>query len=318
VNRSEQHPGLDVVIAGLAVVDIIGKPVDLEHPPKKGGLQVIDTIKMTTGGNVSNVGIDLCKRGSKVGAVTRIGNDSLGKVLLQQYEEHGMDCSGITTDDRAQTSATIVSVDERGERTFLHTRGAVANFRRADIERHLDLINRSSFLVVGYLGLMQELEPELPGLLQAVKKANNIPIFLDTGGVPQRMEKKQLNELLSAVDYFIPSLEEAIALTGKQTPEEITTFLADAAGQKTYGVKLGEQGCYIATASRSGIVPPKHVKAVVDTTGAGDAFVSGFVAATLRGHDPFEAARLGNAIAASCVTALGASTAIRAFEEYSA
>jgi sugar/nucleoside kinase (ribokinase family) len=54
----------------------------------------------------------------------------------------------------------------------------------------------------------------------------------------------------------------------------------------------------------------------VDSTGAGDAFVSGFLAGTLRGFDPFAAAKIGNAVAASCVTAVGASTAIGPLETY--
>lgn len=307
---------MDVVVAGLAVVDIIGKPVDFERPPRKGGLQIIDTVKMTTGGNVSNVGIDLCKLGFRVAGITRIGDDSLGKVILQQYHEYGIDDTGVTIDAAAQTSATIVSVDPHGERTFLHTRGAIANFCRDDIQKHINLIARSSFLVVGYLGLMRELEQELPELLQEIKQKTGIPILLDTGGVPDPMGREQLKDLLRPVDFFIPSHEEATALTGKSSPDEIVDLLVEAAGPKTFGVKLGAKGCYMSTPAKRGIIPPFPVDRVVDTTGAGDAFVAGFVAATLRQCDPFEAGRIGNAVAAGCVTALGASTAIRRFDTY--
>ncbi len=316
MRKQKHHRRLDVVVAGLAVVDIIGKPVNFERPPKKGGLQIIDTIKMTTGGNVSNVGIDLSKLGFHVGAITRIGSDGLGRVLLQEYEECLMDCTGVILDEQSQTSATFVSVDEQGERTFLHTRGAMANFRPSDVEDHLALIKRARFLVFGYLGLLPELESDLPALLRTIKMKSSVDILLDTGGVPQRLGKDSLKSLLSSVDYFIPSLEEAVALTGEKTPETIVEFLLEFQGPKAVGVKLGEQGCYVATRSAAHRVPAARVDRVVDTTGAGDAFVSGFAAAILKGMDPFQAARIGNAVAASCVTALGASTAIRPFKVY--
>jgi sugar/nucleoside kinase (ribokinase family) len=54
----------------------------------------------------------------------------------------------------------------------------------------------------------------------------------------------------------------------------------------------------------------------VDATGAGDAFVAGFIAGTLKGMDVFESARVANAVAASCVSAVGASTAIRELQNY--
>lgn len=60
----------------------------------------------------------------------------------------------------------------------------------------------------------------------------------------------------------------------------------------------------------------RQVKSVVDATGAGDAFVAGFIAGTLKGLDAFKAARVANAVAASCVSAVGASTAIQALDRY--
>jgi sugar/nucleoside kinase (ribokinase family) len=54
----------------------------------------------------------------------------------------------------------------------------------------------------------------------------------------------------------------------------------------------------------------------VDTTGAGDAFVAGFLAATLRGYEPFASARIANAVAADCVSAVGASTAVKQLHRY--
>ncbi|MBF8249102.1 MAG: PfkB domain-containing protein [Bacteroidetes bacterium] len=316
MNRPKPDKPLDVVVAGLAVVDIIGKPIDLEHPPKKGGLRQIEDIVLTTGGNVSNVGIDLSKLGFRVGAITRVGEDGFAQVLMRAYVSHGVDVSSVKVDRDAQTSATMISVDRSGERTFLHTRGCMANFRASDILSQLNLIRKAKFLVFGYLGLIPEMERELPRLFRTVKERTGVKILLDTGGLPHRFGKKELRSFLSWVDYFIPSFKEAVALTGQKTVESIVDFLFDAGVRTMVGVKLAAKGCYIATREKAVYLRAKKIKKVVDTTGAGDAFVAGFVAGMLRGFDPFQAARIGNATAASCVTAMGASTAIRRLEHY--
>jgi len=306
---------LDVVIAGLAVVDIIGRPVDLSRPPKAGGLQVIDSITLTTGGNVSNSGIDLAKMGFRVGAITRVGNDGLGQFIRQEYETHGVDTAGVIVDMKKQTSTTIVTVAADGERTFLHTRGCIAHFSPKDVLAHLDLIAKSRVLAFGYLGLLPESEPGLPRLFRTIKKETGVRILLDTGGVPKRNDAL-LRAILPYVDIFIPSYDEAVVLTGKKKPEQITSFFQQSGATGVVGVKMGSKGCFIASGDAALYVPAFKVRKVVDAIGAGDAFEAGFLAATLRGFDSFEAARIANAVAASCVTAVGASTAIKRFEDY--
>jgi sugar/nucleoside kinase (ribokinase family) len=312
---SEKDSGLDAVIAGLAVVDIIGRPIDLWRPPKPGSLKVIDSVTLTTGGNVSNTGIDLAKMGFNVGVIARVGNDGLGQFIRQQYEAHGLQTSGIIVDMKKQTSATIVAVGADGERTFLHTRGCVSNFSARDVLTHMDLIARATVLGFGYLGLLPECEPGLARLFRTIKGETGAKILLDTGGAPKR-NTALLRAVLPLVDIFIPSYDEAVALTGKTKPEDIARFLQQAGASGVVGVKMGAKGCFIASGDAASYVPALRVKKVVDATGAGDAFVAGFLAATLRGCDPFAAARTANAVAASCVTAVGASTAIKRFDDY--
>jgi len=248
--------------------------------------------------------------------VTRVGDDGLGNMLLQEYRRHAIDVTGIVVDKDAQTSATIVSVDRAGERTFLHTRGCMANFRSADVMNAMNLIKGAKCFVFGYLGLLPELEPDLAVMLKEIKSQSGIPIVLDTGGAPAKMGAQQLGRILSSVDYFLPSFEEAVRLTGRKTPEKIVDILLGAGARNVVGVKLGSKGCYVATQDRREYLRASRVKHPVDTTGAGDAFVAGFTAGILKGLDPFKAADLGNKVAASCVTALGASTAIERLGHY--
>ena len=306
---------LDVIVAGLALADIIGRPVDLKNLPKRGALKLIDSITLTTGGNVSNVGIDLAKLGFTVGAITRVGNDSLGRYVTQHYRTFGMDIEGVIIDARAQTSATMVSVDRTGERTFLHTRGCMKNFRATDILSHLALLQKARILAVGYLGLLPETEKEFERLFRTVKQKTSLKILLDSAASP-RVTSRALRGFLPYVDFFIPSYEEAVLITGCKTPESIVAFLKRAGVPHVVGVKLGAQGCYLSDGHRAAYVKAHRVRRVVDATGAGDAFVAGFIAGTLKGMDAFESARVANAVAASCVSAVGASTAIKALQRY--
>lgn len=306
---------LDVIVAGLALTDIIGRPVDLKNLPKRGALKLIDSITLTTGGNVSNVGIDLAKLGFKVGAITRVGNDSLGKFVTQHYRTFGIDTEGVTVDTRAQTSATMVNVDKTGERTFLHTRGCMKKFRAADILSRMPLLQKARILAVGYLGLLPETEKEFGRLFRSVKESTSLKIFLDSAASP-RVTPRALRGFLPFVDFFIPSHEEAILITGRKTPEAIVEYLKREGAPHVVGVKLGSRGCYVSDGHRTAYVKAQKVKNVVDATGAGDAFVAGFIAGTLKGMDALESACVANAVAASCVSAVGASTAIKALQHY--
>jgi sugar/nucleoside kinase (ribokinase family) len=306
---------LDVIVAGLALTDIIGRPVDLNNLPKRGALKLIDSITLTTGGNVSNVGIDLVKLGFSVGAITRVGHDSLGRYVTQHYWTFGIDTEGVIIDTRAQTSATMVSVDKTGERTFLHTRGCMKNFRAADVLSHLALLQKARIIAVGYLGLLPETEKEFARLFRTIKQKTSLQILLDSAASP-RVTSRALRGFLPYVDYFIPSYEEAMLITGCSTPESIVKFLRRAGAPHVVGVKLGAEGCYLSDGDRAEYVKGRKVRKAVDATGAGDAFIAGFIAGTLKGMDAFEAARVANAVAASCISAVGASTAIKKMQHY--
>ncbi len=111
------------------MVDIIGRPVNITRPPKAGSLKIIESVTLTTGGNVSNTGDDLAKMGFAVGAITRVGNDGLGEFIRQRYDAHGLDTSGVVVDTKKQTSSTIVAVAQTGNGPFFTHGDAWPTFR---------------------------------------------------------------------------------------------------------------------------------------------------------------------------------------------
>src|SRR5689334_11254083 len=114
---------MDAAIFGLIVADVIAEPVDLRAPPKRGGLSILHSIQLTTGGNVCNVGIAMAKLGMEVAAAGLVGEDVLGRAMLEKLKVSGVDTAAVFMNDRAQTSATVVAVEPGGERCFLHTPG---------------------------------------------------------------------------------------------------------------------------------------------------------------------------------------------------
>jgi sugar/nucleoside kinase (ribokinase family) len=313
---SPRTNALDVVVAGLAVVDIIGRPVGLRNFPRTGSIRLLESVTMVLGGNACNVGIDLAKLGLRVGVITRLGDDALGAFALREFTRHHITTECVTLDPRCQTSATMVCVDSEGERTFLHSRGSMRHFSKKDILGGLSLIRRAAILSFGYLGLLPELEPHLGRIFRKIKQETSARIALDTGGMPRRMRQEELRRFLPFVDYFIPSYEEAAAITGVKRPEEMTRIFFHAGAAGVVGIKLGAKGSFIAEKGKSAYIRPVPVRHVVDTTGAGDAFMAGFLAATLKGYDSFRSARIANRVAAGCLRAVGASTAVRHFRTY--
>ena len=125
-----------------------------------------------------------------------------------------------------------------------------------------------------------------------------------------------LDQCLPYLDYFMPSIDEARLIAGCDEPEEIADVFM-AKGAKNVIIKLGGKGSYLRLAGwKQGKVFPilKGITAV-DTTGAGDSFCSGFLAAFARGEDPAQCMKLANTTGAMCVTQKGATTGIKGYDE---
>jgi len=144
-------------------------------------------------------------------------------------------------------------------------------------------------------------------------REQSIVTSLDTAWDSRGNWMSLLEPCLQHLDIFMPSIEEARMITGKETPSEIAEFLLSY-GIGTVALKMGEQGSYIRTRDWEMSVPIYKVE-TIDATGAGDAFAAGFLAGVSKGWDHREAAKLANAVGACCVTAMGATAGIKNMEE---
>ncbi len=305
---------MDAGIFGLIVADLIAEPMDLRNPPAPGGLVRVNSIRLTTGGNVCNTGTAMARLGMHVAAAGLVGDDALGRAVLEKLRSTGVEISGVGTTSRAQTSATVVAVEPGGERCFFHTVGATAMLDAATFRAAFETFKRCAFVQIGYFGLLPGLRDDLPRLLSELREASpRTRIALDTVNPPDTWQR--LAPILPRVDIFCPSRSEAQALTGLSSPAEMASvFRRHMPADGLVGIKLDAEGCYLDDGRQqvtAGVYPVK----VVDTTGAGDTWFAGLLTA-LRKQMPLEpAARFANRVAADCCTALGASDGVRDFEQ---
>jgi sugar/nucleoside kinase (ribokinase family) len=119
---------------------------------------------------------------------------------------------------------------------------------------------------------------------------------------------KLLKDLLPNVDYFMPSMEEAVYLTGQDDPAKIAQVFLKM-GAKACVFKWGERGSYIHTRDEQFRIPAFKVN-VSDTTGCGDSYCGGFIAGLVFGRDLRAACELATATSGLVATGLGSDAGV--------
>ena len=301
---------MDVLSLGIYVVDVLGRPID--QFPEKGKLALFDELEIHTGGCANNTAIALTRLGIPTGAMGKVGTDAFGDLILQGLVANGVNTAGMQQDPSSSTSFTFVAVASDGERTFYHYIGANGELCEADLD--WEIIKRAKILhIAGALVL-----PRLDGapMANVLQKAKTLKITtsLDTAYDATGKWMETLEPCLPYVDMFMPSIVEAQQLTGLSEYREITQFLRSTYGIHTIVIKMGENGSYASTPEAEYLAPAYPVD-TVDATGAGDAYVAGFLAGTLMGWDLKATAELASATGAACVTAMGTTAGIQNLEE---
>ena len=301
----------DVTCVGLLTADVVGMPIDAL--PGRGRLALVERMELHTGGCAANTGISLAKLGVQTAIVGKVGTDGFGDFIVRRFEEHGIDVGGMVRARETATSATMVLVHSDGERSFLHYSGANAVFQAWDVD--FERVKRSKVLHIAGSQVLPAFDgAPMAHLLQRAQAAGVITT-LDTVWDPTDRWMEVTGPCLPFVDYFLPSIEEARMLAGGlEAPEDVAQFLLDA-GAKVVALKLGHEGCYVRAATGEQFRLPAFPVPAIDTLGAGDAFVAGFIAGLVRGWSLTLCAGFASAVGACCVTALGATTGIRSFEE---
>jgi sugar/nucleoside kinase (ribokinase family) len=299
-----------IVCLGILVADVVGRP--LRAVPDPGRLVLVDEMALHTGGCALNAATGLARLGLPVEVIGKVGADAFGDFLLRTMAERGIGTRGVSRDPEISTSATMVMVAPDGERRFVHYIGANARLRAADVD--MTLVAGASILHVGGALVLPDLDGQPMAALLEAARAAGVLTFLDTVWDDTGRWLDLLGPSLPHTDYFVPNLAEARALTGLDDAEDVVRALLDR-GVGTVGLKMGSAGCLVVSDSGEPLRIPAFEVAVIDATGAGDAFAAGFMAGVWLGWPLEQTARLANAAGALCVTGAGASGNVRSLPE---
>ena len=268
---------MDVSVVGELNLDMIlyGLPEDME--PEREHLA--DRLAMTLGSSSAIFAHNLARLGSRVGFISRIGDDPLGVISLERLAEGGVDVSKVRRVSGPTTTGLTVILPHSRNRHILTYPGTMfeMNFEDLDIDylasaRHFHL---SSFY------LHRALQPRIPELFQTMK-SRGLTTSLDTNDDPDDRWEGGLREALRHVDIFFPNARETQRITGCGDLQEGIARLADMVPLLV--VKLGEEGALARRGGEQAVSPRVQVD-FVDPVGAGDSFDAGFIHQYVRGAD---------------------------------
>lgn len=301
--------GPEVLTIGLHIVDILGRPV--EAIPEGQGLALLEEIKMTVAGTCAATAVGLSRLGVQVSTFGVVGSDSLGTWLVETMNNEGVDTSGITTSNRAHTSATMLPIRPNGERPALHVIGANALVTQELID--WDAVGSAKHLHVGGSLLLEKLDGEPTAELFAKAKALGMTTSLDVIGATGRDYEAVFGKSYQYLDYLLVNEDDAILISGQANLDAATAWLLER-GVKNTVITVGAQGAVLRNREEVIRVPAIKVD-VVDTTGCGDAFSAGFIAGLVKGMPARACVELGAAFGSSVATGLGSDAGAKSMEE---
>jgi sugar/nucleoside kinase (ribokinase family) len=285
-----------VVVVGDLLVDVLAT---LKTPLARGS-DAPGRVRALGGGAGANVAAWLAELGAPVCLVTRIGADATGTGAVAELRAGGVDVRA-TRDAQEPTGTCIVLVEPGGERTMVPDRGANSFLSPADLPD--DAFRAGGHLHLSGYVLLDAGCREAGRVALERARAAGMTTSVDPASAALLQARPGFASDVGALDLLLPNQAEAAVLSGVPEPERAARALAATAREVV--VKLGAAGAFWTDGARV-VRRPSAAATVLDTTGAGDGFAAGFLAAWLAGADAGEALESGNALAARVVARSGA------------
>jgi Sugar kinases, ribokinase family len=274
----------------------------LSGMPQLGRELFAEDFALTPGGGALITAAHLANLGRPSAVLARLGTDDLSRALLEQINKLGVDLQFLDRHETAGPQLTVVMV-HGGDRAFLSRRAGHA--RPETFEAALGWSDVAHLHIAEFATLH-----EMPDAVSAAK-AKGLTVSLDPSWDETLIHDPAFFERSAGVDVFLPNMEEAEALTGSSDPQTALTELARHF--PLVALKLGGEGAMLSIDGRTIRLPSERVE-VVDTTGAGDAFNSGFLDAWLSGASPEETLAAAIAAGTRSVQASGGTGSLQAAE----
>lgn len=287
-----------------------GEPMVMFRADEIGELNEAASFSKALAGAESNVAIGLCRLGHPTGYVTKLGEDSLGRYILDTQNREGIDTSRVKLTHEKPTGLLLKSRVLKGDPKVEYYRkgSAASTLGIADFDP-------AYFASAGHLhvtGISAALSPsmlEFSRHAMDYMKNQNRTISFDPNLRPvlwsdQETMIQTINELAFRSDWLFPGIGEGRLLTGLEEPEDIADFYLKQ-GVSLVVIKMGPGGAFYKSLRGHGFVPGFRVERVVDTVGAGDGFAAGVISGLLEKLEVQSAVSRGNAIGALAVISPG-------------
>lgn len=298
----------DYASMGFYTFDCLGWP--FTAVPSGGGCYFIDELTMAVSGAAGVAAIAAAKMGMKTLAVGGVGEDLMADWVLQRLKHFNVDTSMMQHKPDWKTSSSIVTTRADGSRPALHMKGATGNFV---VQPHdFDKVTETKIFHLGGVGLMDAMDGEPNRNLMRFAKERGcittVDIFAGSAD-----DLPDVAAVLPYTDYFMPSIEEARALSGIEDMVDCTKFFHDR-GVAACVFTLGGEGAYYSHIDGTRFLIPAFDIKVKCTCGCGDAFDAGFAVALCHEFDPETAVRFAQATSALNATGLGSQAGVESFE----
>lgn len=280
-----------------------------DRAPRIGETVMGNAFALGPGGKGSNQAVAAARLGADVSLISKLGEDAFAGMALDIWAEAGVK-PVVEQSGESHTGAAYIFIEEAtGDNAIIICPGVASTISPADLDTNADLIASAAVFLTQ---LEQPLEAAARGL-EIAKSAGVTTILNPAPAAPLP------NGMLALCDYLTPNETETEALTGvpvnnlDDARRAAEVFLSKGVGAAV--ITLGEKGVYYHDAERSELIPATAAGAVVETTGAGDAFNGGFAAGLARGDDAIDAVRLGCTTAGISVTRPGTAPSMPSLAE---
>lgn len=281
------------------MLDVIAR-IDVAPQKINYGSDTASRISTNSGGAAGNVASWLTRTTSTSTIVSHVGDDPAGAALIAEFDALGVAHENLIISGES-SGVVVVLVDASGERTMFPDKGANSRLEISDLP---DLAGFHAVYISGY-ALLNPLAR--PGVLAMIEKINadGIPIYFDPAsvGAMKDVSDQELHKWFSHMKVLLLNEEESIYLTGSVDIERALDYLLDFS--EVVVIKRGSLGAIAKSRGYDSISVPAVATKVVDTTGAGDSFAAGFIAAFGSKHDLTAALTAGTELAAGCVAIVG-------------
>ncbi|WDU65298.1 sugar kinase [Pseudomonas poae] len=296
----------------MSEIDILsfGETMAMFVAEQTGDLAQVAQFHKRIAGADSNVAIGLSRLGFNVAWLSRVGNDSLGRFVVDTLKSEGLDCRHVTVDPLHPTGFQFKSREEAGADP------QVEYFRKGSAASHLsiaaispELLQARHLHATGIPPALSAATHELSVELMTHMRKAGRSVSFDPNLRPslwasQAQMIRAINALAALADWVLPGLGEGRLLTGLDDPADIAAFYLDQ-GAEAVAIKLGADGAYFRTQMDQGFIAAVPVDKVIDTVGAGDGFAVGMISALLDNLSFPEAVQRGNWVGSRAVQSRG-------------